>query len=84
VLDELILDTPKAKEMVATLKNLVGDTSVLIILPASNDFVEMSARNLAKAKTLNARYLNVRDLLSFERVILPLGAVEVIESYLGR
>jgi len=84
ILDELKLDSPKAREMNATLNNLVGDTSALIILPASNDFVEMSARNLAKAKTLNAKYLNVRDLLSFERIILPLDAVAVIESYLGR
>jgi len=84
VLDELKMDSHKTKEMVTTLKNLVGDTSALIILPSSNENVELSSRNLAKAKTLNARYLNVRDLLSFERVILPLGAVEVIESYLGR
>jgi large subunit ribosomal protein L4 len=84
VLDELKMDTHKTKEMVTTLNNLVGDTSALIILPSSNENVELSSRNLAKAKTLNARYLNVRDLLSFERVILPLGAVEVIESYLGR
>jgi large subunit ribosomal protein L4 len=84
VLDEFKIDSPKTKEMVSTLNNLVGDTSALIILPESNDYVEMSTRNLARAKTLNAKYLNVRDLLSFERVILPLGAVEVIESYLGR
>jgi large subunit ribosomal protein L4 len=84
VLDELKMDSHKTKEMVTTLNNLVGDTSALIILPSSNENVELSSRNLAKAKTLNARYLNVRDLLSFERVILPLGAVEVIESYLGR
>jgi large subunit ribosomal protein L4 len=84
VLDELKMDTHKTKEMVTTLNNLVGDTSALIILPSSNENIELSSRNLAKAKTLNARYLNVRDLLSFERVILPLGAVEVIESYLGR
>jgi large subunit ribosomal protein L4 len=84
VLDEINLDSPRTKEMVTTLNILVGDTSALIILPASNENVEMSARNLASAKTLNANYLNVRDLLSFERVIIPLGAVEVIESYLGR
>jgi large subunit ribosomal protein L4 len=84
VLDELKIETPKTKEMVTTLQNLVGDSSALIILPEKDELVEKSVRNLPKTKTVNALYLNVRDLLSFERVILPLGAVDVIDSYLGR
>jgi hypothetical protein len=27
--------------------------------------------------------LNVRDLLQYDRVIMPLGALDVIQSYLG-
>jgi large subunit ribosomal protein L4 len=84
VLDEFKLDSPKTKDMQATLHTLVGDTSALIILPTSDMNVELSARNLTYAKTLDAKYLNVRDLLSHDKVILPLGAVEVIETYLGR
>jgi large subunit ribosomal protein L4 len=84
VLDELKMEAPKTKEMVTTLQNLVGESSALIILPEKDELVEKSVRNLPKAKTVNALYLNVRDLLSFERVILPLGAVDVIDSYLGR
>jgi large subunit ribosomal protein L4 len=49
-----------------------------------DELIEKSIRNLPNAKTVNAMYLNVRDLLSFERVILPLGAVDVIVSYLGQ
>jgi large subunit ribosomal protein L4 len=84
VLDDLKLDSPKTKDMKATLQTLVGDTSALIILSASDTNVELSARNLSYAKTLDAKYLNVRDLLSHEKVILPLSAVNVIEAYLGR
>jgi large subunit ribosomal protein L4 len=84
VLDEFKMDAFKTKEMANTLQNLVGESSTLIILPERDEFVEKSIRNLPKAKTLNANYLNVRDLLSFDRVILPLGAVDVIGSYLGR
>jgi large subunit ribosomal protein L4 len=54
------------------------------VLPAPDAVVEKSIRNLPNAKSVNAHYLNVRDLLSFERVILPLGAVDVIASYLGQ
>jgi large subunit ribosomal protein L4 len=83
VLDELKVEHTKTKDMVTTLEGLVGEASVLILLPESNEAVEKSVRNLQEAKTLRANYLNVRDLLSYERVILPLGALEVIQSYLG-
>ena len=83
VLDELKMERPKTKEMVATLERLVGQASVLILLAESNEMIEKSARNLPDAKTLRANYLNVRDLLGYERLIMPLGALEIIQSYLG-
>ncbi|MGD8814555.1 MAG: 50S ribosomal protein L4 [Anaerolineales bacterium] len=83
VLDDFTMEQPKTKEMAAILKRLVGDASVLILLPERNSVVEKSARNLPKAETLLAQYLNVRDLLGFDRVILPLDAKRVIESNLG-
>jgi large subunit ribosomal protein L4 len=45
--------------------------------------VEKSARNLPQVKTLRASYLNIRDLLGYDHVLVPLGALQVIESILG-
>jgi large subunit ribosomal protein L4 len=83
VLDKLAVQETKTNEMDAVLKKLVGSSSALIVLPTSDENVEKSVNNLASAKTLRANYLNVRDLLGYERVILPLASLEVIESYLG-
>ena len=83
VLNEFKAKQAKTQEMAAILKRLVGDASVLILLPERDAEVEKSTRNLAGAETLLAQYLNVRDLLGFERVILPLGSIRVIESNLG-
>lgn len=83
VLDELAMAEMKTKEMATLLTTLVGDSSALIVLPGANEYVEKSVNNLNTAKTLRANYLNVRDLLGYERVILPVAALEVIESYLG-
>lgn len=83
VMDEFAFQQEKTKEMAAMLETLVGSSSALILLPTSDERVEKSVNNLASAKTLRANYLNVRDLLGYERVILPLAALEVIESYLG-
>jgi large subunit ribosomal protein L4 len=55
----------------------------LVLLPAKNENVEKSLRNMSHAKYLRANYLNIRDLLGYDKVILPLGALEVIQSYLG-
>jgi large subunit ribosomal protein L4 len=72
--------------MAKVLQTLVGDASVLILIPGKNegyDSVVRSVNNLPSAKLLMANYLNIRDLFSFDKVIMPLAALEVIESYLG-
>lgn len=83
VLNEFKIKQPKTKEMSAILDRLVGDASVLILLPERDSDVEKSAANLGRTETLLAQYLNVRDLLGFEKVILPLDSIRVIESNLG-
>jgi large subunit ribosomal protein L4 len=87
VVDDLAMEAPKTKEIVQVLANLgleAGETSgrVLILLPERNELVEKSARNLPWVKTLRASYLNVRDLLGYDHVLMPKGALEVIESIL--
>jgi large subunit ribosomal protein L4 len=86
VLDQLVLSEAKSKVMTDSLTALVGDASVLILLPEkspASEIVVRSTRNIPDAKTLNARYLNIRDLLSFDKVIMPLSALDVIKGYLG-
>ncbi len=83
VLDELRLEQPKTKEMAAALQRLTGTSSVLIVLAERDEMVERSARNLPSVKTLSASYLNVRDLLGYQRLLLPLGAVDAISSHLA-
>jgi large subunit ribosomal protein L4 len=86
ILDELSLKEPKTRLMADALKKVVGDESVLILVPEKNaeyDVIELSARNLPDAKTLLANYINVRDLLGYEKIILPLKALDVIREHLG-
>ncbi|MCI0521364.1 MAG: 50S ribosomal protein L4 [Chloroflexi bacterium] len=86
VLDELAVPEPKTRLMAQALQKLVGDSSVLILIPEQNadyDQVIRSANNLAAAKTLMATYLNVRDVLGFEKVLMPVKALDVLASYLG-
>lgn len=83
VLKEVTMDAPKTKAMAATQSKLVGDSSALLLLGERNENVEKSARNLTSMKALNANYLNIRDLLGHDKILLPLDALATIESYLG-
>lgn len=86
VVENFSIPEPKTSLMAKALKELVGDSSVLILIPNRNgsfEIVSRSANNLPDVKLLQANYLNIRDLLSHDKIILPLEALEVIKSYLG-
>ncbi|MGB5933844.1 MAG: 50S ribosomal protein L4 [Anaerolineae bacterium] len=83
VLDGLEMEEPKTKEVLTILENLKVEDSALILLPERNTNVERSVRNISGVKTLRANYLNLRDLLSHDWLIMPLGALEMIEGLLG-
>jgi len=83
VVDFLTLEAPKTKSIVSFLKNVDVTRSALILLPERNEPVELSARNLPNVKTLRASYLNVRDLLGHDTIILPVAALEQIQSFLA-
>jgi len=84
IVDKLSIEAPSTKEMNASLAALVGDNSALVIVANYNDNVVLSINNLANAHALRASYLNVRDLLQYERVVLSLDALEVIKTIWGQ
>lgn len=82
--DQLTMDVPKTKRMVETLHHLQADEGkTLVLLADRNEMVELSTRNIESVMTLRAQYLNIRDLFNADRVVIPLDALEVIESILG-
>jgi large subunit ribosomal protein L4 len=83
VLDELEMSEPKTKEMLRILESLGAGSSVLILLPQSDQVILRSVSNLPKVRTLVAQYLNVRDLLKYDTILMPLASLEVIEGILG-
>jgi large subunit ribosomal protein L4 len=83
-IDQLAVDTPKTKVVVGIMKALVGDSSALVLIPERNENVEYAIRNIANAKYLHAAYMNVRDLLGFDRVVISLSALDVINQLLGK
>jgi large subunit ribosomal protein L4 len=84
LLDALEMAEPKTKELAGMLEKLgLGKGSALILLPQRDEVILRSVRNLPEVRTLVAQYLNVRDLLQYDYILMPLASLEVIEGFLG-
>jgi len=85
LVDELTLEEPKTRLMAEALNALVGEATALVVAAekdANYDAVARSTRNLPDAKLLLAHYLNIRDILGYEKLVMPLKALDVLKSYL--
>jgi large subunit ribosomal protein L4 len=86
ILDEISLPEAKTSLMAEAVKTLVGDSSVLILMPEKSDVYNVvirSTNNLPSTKVLLASYLNIRDLIGFDKVIITLRALDTISAHLG-
>jgi len=80
VLDDLKLDTIKTKQMVKVLNNLKVDSSALIVLPAVDEKVIKSSRNICGVKTALVNTINTYDILRYKKFIATREAIAKIEE----
>lgn len=86
VVDDLDIKEPKTRVMAEVLGSLAGESTTLVLMPAKDQNYEnvmRSAGNIDTAKVLLASYLNVRDVLNFEKVVLPLKTIDALVAHLG-
>ena len=86
VVDELKLDSPKTRLMATAISGLVGSATALVLMSEKDQSYEIlmrSADNLEEAKVLLAGYLNIRDLLGYDKLVLPIKALDALVAQLG-
>ena len=86
LVEDFALSEAKTRVMVAALKNLVGQSTALVLLPEKDQAYEMVTRttnNLTDTKVLLASYLNIRDLFGYDKLILPVKALDALVANLG-
>jgi len=85
VVDQLSLPELKTRHMAKALNALVGASSALVLIPGKEAYegIIRTTRNLPDAKILLANYLNIRDLMVFDKIVLPLASLDVISAHLG-
>jgi large subunit ribosomal protein L4 len=82
--DNLTVKDSKTKEANRILNTLSSERKLLVLVSGTEEDVKRSVNNLPNAKTLNANYLNIRDLLTYDRVIVPLAALDIIKKIWGQ
>jgi len=86
VIEGFDITEPKTRLMAETLINLVGTSTALLLMPIKDqnyDLVMRSADNIESAKVLLASYVNIRDVLSFDKVVIPVKTIDALVAHLG-
>ena len=80
VVDKFELKEIKTKAMVTAMKNLKVEGKALIVLPANNEMVQKSARNLADVRTSSVSTINVYDLLKYNKLVVTVDTIKKLEE----
>ena len=84
VLEDFNLAAPKTKDFLKILASLsLAGKKTLFVLPAHNNNVYLSARNIPKTKVVTADQLNTYDVLHAQNIVLCEGTVAKINENLG-
>jgi len=78
VIESFVFDEPKTSQASELLDAIGFDNTTLVVLPAPNYTVSRSFENLAHAKIVLARNLNIRDLFSHRYLLLSKDAIELL------
>lgn len=85
IVDNFTLKEPKSKLLSQAVKKIAGDCSALVVIPEKDSKIEvlLSADNLGHVKVLLAKYLNIRDMLGYDRILIEESSLKVLESFLN-
>ncbi|BBH27493.1 50S ribosomal protein L4 [Intestinibaculum porci] len=82
-LDALAFDTKKTKNMVEVMNAFETPRKALIVVDEINENVALSARNLPNVKLLDAKHLNVYDVLNSTNLFMTEAAIKAVEEVLA-
>ncbi|MGB4774392.1 MAG: 50S ribosomal protein L4 [Daejeonella sp.] len=81
VLEDFSFDSIKTKNYIKLVADLkLTDAKTLLVLPAANNNVYLSSRNIKKAKVVTAAELNTYDVLNAGTLLLTTQTVKTLEE----
>ena len=82
-IDEIKVDAPKTKEMVAFLKAFNLEDTVLMVLDEANEAVLRASANIRKISTIPVKMINTYDVVRNVKLVISKKAAEYIEEVYG-
>ena len=83
LLEAVSLEKPSTKQMRGLLQAVGAQGKALVVLPARDEVVEKSARNLPQVRVLTVRGLNVYDILNANTLVLTPEGVHTLREVLA-
>ena len=83
LLESVSLEKPSTKQMRGMLQAVGAQGKALVVLPARDEVVEKSARNLPEVRVLTVRGLNVYDVLKADTLVLTPEGVNTLREVLA-
>ena len=83
VIDKLVIDTPKTKDLLNILKELkVADKKVLLVVKEFDDNIILASRNIQNLVLILADEINVLDLVGTDAIVIVEDALNYVEEVL--
>jgi large subunit ribosomal protein L4 len=73
----------KVKSTVELLGKIGAVGSVLLAVSQKDELVERATRNLPRVEAVQAKYLNVYDILNADQIVISKKALEIVHEWLG-
>ena len=81
VLEDFTFESVKTKSFIKLVADLnLTNEKTLLVLPAANNNIYLSSRNLKKAKVITADQLSTYDVLNAGKLLLTTGSVKTLEE----
>lgn len=80
ILDKVTFKDIKTKNMISVFEALKIEKKVLVGIAEKNQIIEKSVSNIPYAKTLLVDYLNIKDLLKYETLVLLKDSLAKLET----
>lgn len=83
VIEDFINSNGKTKDSASLLKKIGATGNVVIVVDTKNESIVRSTRNLKDVKAVQAKYLNVYDILNADSVVISKKALDPLSDWLG-
>jgi len=84
LMERIEIDAPRTKDMLALLDNLPVTRTVLMLLPARDENVILSARNIPAIRLGHVDSTNVIELLKYDHLLMTLETARILVKKFGR